>query len=337
MRYVIGIDGGTESLRAHVFDAGGRDLGGAASAYATAFPAPGRAEQDPREWWRALGEAVRGAVRAAAIAPRDVAAVALDTTSATVVVADEAGDPLRAAILWMDVRAGDEAADVLRTGDGALGLNGAGAGPGSPEWVIPKVLWLKRHERALYDRAATICEYQDFMNRRLTGRRVASLSNVAIRWHYRSRDGGWPDSLLAALDLGDVRAKWPTDIVAPGEVIGPLTASAAEHLGLTTATSVVQGGVDAFIGMIGLGVARPGQLALITGSSHLQIAVSDKPLAVRGLWGSYADAIYPGRHILEGGQTSTGSIIAWLRRFIGTDADLDELNREAAMLPPGSQ
>ena len=91
MRYVIGIDGGTESLRAHVFDTGGRNVGGAVGDYDTVFPAPGRAEQDPRDWWRALGEAVRDAVRTAGISARDVAALALDTTSATVVVADEEG------------------------------------------------------------------------------------------------------------------------------------------------------------------------------------------------------------------------------------------------------
>jgi hypothetical protein len=52
-----------------------------------------------------------------------------------------------------------------------LRLNGAGKGPVSPEWMIPKALWLKRHERDLYDRAATICEYQDFVIRRLTGQK----------------------------------------------------------------------------------------------------------------------------------------------------------------------
>src|SRR5438046_9636540 len=101
MPHVIGIDGGTESLRAHVFDITGRSVGGAVSYYDTVFPAPGRAEQDPRDWWRDLGEAVRGAVRSAAIDARDITALALDTPSATVVVADEAGAPLRAAIPWL--------------------------------------------------------------------------------------------------------------------------------------------------------------------------------------------------------------------------------------------
>ena len=88
--------------------------------------------------------------------------------------------------------------------------------------------------------------------------------------------------------------------------------------------------------MIGLGVSKPGQLALITGSSHLQFGVTDAPLHAQGVWGSYADIVYPDAGIVEGGQTSTGSIINWFRRLLGS-VDLDELNAKAALLPPGSE
>ncbi|MCC6867895.1 MAG: hypothetical protein IT522_03650 [Burkholderiales bacterium] len=336
MGYVIGIDGGTESLRAHVFDLTGTSRGSAKAEYRTSFPAPGCAEQDPRDWWAALAHAVRGAVREAGVAPEAIAALALDTTSATVVPVDAAGEPLRPALLWMDIRAAAEADAVLATGAAALELNCAGAGPVSAEWMIPKALWLKRHEREFYDRAARILEYQDYLMRRLTGRDVAALTNAAIRWHYRSRAGGWPREMLARLDLDDLVDKWPAEVIAPGIAVGPLTAGAAEHLGLTRSTLVVQGGADAFIAMIGLGVSRPGQLALVTGSSHLQLAAADRPLSIPGLWGSYADAVYPGRHIVEGGQSASGSMIAWLMRLIGRDADLAALNFEAASIAPGS-
>jgi ribulose kinase len=88
--------------------------------------------------------------------------------------------------------------------------------------------------------------------------------------------------------------------------------------------------------MIGLGVAQPGQLALITGSSHLQFGVTETPLSAPGVWGAYADIVYPGRYIVEGGQTSTGSIINWLGRLTG-GLDYDELNAKAAALPPGAE
>ena len=336
MAYVIGVDGGTESVRATVFDLAGRRIASAAAPYATQFAPGARAEQDPEAWWSALGVAVRRSVDEAGVSVHDIDALCPATTCCTVVALDEAARPLRPAIIWMDVRAGDEADRVLATGDAALALNGAGLGPVSAEWMIPKALWLARHEPETFRAAHTICEYQDFIAWRLTGRRAASLNNASIRWHYRNDAGGWPDSLLDALDLGELRAKWPDEVLAPGAAIGRLTARAADHLGLAETVLVVQGGADALIGMIGLAVARPGQLALITGSSHLQFAVGDTAAHVPGLWGSYADAVYPGRTILEGGQTSTGSIIAWLRRLGGDTLDLDALNLEAGRLEPGA-
>jgi len=286
MAYVIGIDGGTESLRALVFDLAGHCLGNAAAPYETHFKPGARAEQNPEDWWNAAGVAVRAATAAAGVSPAQIVALSIATTCCTVVALDEAGRALRPAILWMDMRAGAEAADVLATGDAALAVNGAGHGPVSAEWMIPKALWLARHEPVVFKTAYTICEYQDFMTLRMTGRRSASLDNAAVRWHYATDRGGWPASLVRALGIEALLEKWPAEVLAPGAVIGPLTAAAAAHLGLPESVRVVQGGADAFIGMIGLGVARPGQLALITGSSHLQFGVSDRPCHVPGLWGT---------------------------------------------------
>ena len=99
---------------------------------------------------------------------------------------------------------------------------------------------------------------------------------------------------------------------------------------------MIQGGADAFIGMIGLGVVKPGSLAFITGSSHLQLGLSETPFHSAGIWGTYCDALLPGVHVVEGGQTSTGSVINWLKNLYGVP-DYEELNREAAKLPPGSE
>lgn len=336
MAYVIAVDGGTESLRAGVYDPSGACLGWATHVYDTHFSPGARAEQEPEDWWTALGIAVKAAVATAGIDPKAVEAICTTTTCCTVVALDREGDPLRPAIIWMDVRAGEEARDVLATGDPALAVNGAGRGPVSAEWIIPKALWLKRHEPHVFDRAFTIAEYQDFMTLRLTGRRVASLNNASVRWHYSTERGGFPASLVKSLGIPELLQTWPSDVVPPGVVVGTLTKRAAEHLGLHTGVKLVQGGADAFIGMIGLGVARPGQLAMITGSSHLQFAVSDRPVHHPGLWGSYADAVYPGRHIFEGGQTSTGSILQWLKRLMNGTMDLAALNEAAAKLEPGS-
>lgn len=337
MGYVIGIDGGTESLRAHVFDLDGRSLGSGTGAYDTAFPTPGQAEQEPEAWWRACGEALRGALETSGVAPSAVLALAADTTSCTVVACDAAGRPLRPALMWMDVRAHREAEALAASGDPALRINGGGSGPVSPEWMIPKALWLKRNQPDIYAAAVRVCEYQDFLNWRLTGRWCASLNNISMRWHFQSDHGGWAESLLARLDASELMEKWPRDIVAPGGEIGGLTAEAAAHLGLPAGTMVIQGGADAFIGMIGLNVTQPGELALITGSSHLHLGVAARPVHAPGVWGTYRDAVYPGRPIIEGGQTSTGSVIAWFKRNFAAETDFDTLNAAAEALPPGAE
>jgi ribulose kinase len=160
---------------------------------------------------------------------------------------------------------------------------------------------------------------------------------MAVRWHYQSRDGGLPLSLLETLGLADLEAKWPPLIVRPGDVIDSLTRSAAEHLGLVPGIPVVQGGADAFIGMIGLGVTEPGEMALITGSSHLHLGIAANPVHGAGIWGTYMDAVYPDKAVIEGGQTSTGSVIAWFKRHFAPDTGFDTLNEEATKIDPGCE
>ncbi|MEM6693950.1 MAG: FGGY-family carbohydrate kinase [Pseudomonadota bacterium] len=335
MTYFLTADGGTESLRARIYDLSGTCLASHAEPYETVFSPGAQAEQDPEDWWANFVTASRKAIAAAGIDPAAIVAIAYATTSCTVVALDAAGKALRPALIWMDVRAHEEADAVLATGDPALTLNGAGQGPVSAEWMLPKALWLKRHEPEVFDQAFRICEYQDFLTYRLTGRWAASLDNAGLRWHFRAREGGWPASLVKDLGIEALLEKWPPDVIPPGDVIGTLTSAAADALGLPKSVKVVQGGADALIGMIGLGVAQPGELALITGSSHLQFGVTEAPLSAPGVWGAYADIVYPERWIVEGGQTSTGSIINWLGRLTG-GLDFDTLNAQAATLEPGS-
>jgi ribulose kinase len=229
----------------------------------------------------------------------------------------------------MDVRAAEEARRLVETKDPALTVNAGGAGPVSAEWMLPKALWLLRHEPENFALATTVCEYQDYLNLHLTGRRVASINNAAVRWHYRADAGGWPLSLIDALGLGALRDKWPREIARLGDFIGGLTTRAAAHLGLPVGLPVAQGGADAFIAMIGLGAIRPGKMAFITGSSHLHLGLTAAPFHGRGIWGTYADAVLPGTHVVEGGQTSTGSVVAWLKRLLGEDVGYDQLNARA--------
>lgn len=337
MTYVVGVDGGTESIRAFVFDLDGQTVASHAAPYKTEFPQPSWAEQNPEDWWAGMGVAVKGALTKAKVPPGEIIALSVDTTCCSVVALDADGRPLRSCMIWMDVRAAKEAADVAATKDEALRVNGGGAGPVSAEWMIPKALWLKKHQPDIYHRAAMLGEYQDYINLRLTGQWVGSIGSAAIRWHYQTQHRGVPRSLLSTLGIADLEAKWPQKRLAPGQPIGPLTREAARQLGLKAGTLVVQGGPDAFMGLIGLGVTEPNEMGLITGSSHLLLGVTAKPIHLPGVWGSYMDAVYPGKPIIEGGQTSTGSVIAWFKRHFAENISFEALNEKAEALPPGAE
>uniref|UniRef100_A0A7S0RG04 Glycerol kinase n=1 Tax=Chlamydomonas leiostraca TaxID=1034604 RepID=A0A7S0RG04_9CHLO len=333
--FLLAIDGGTESIRAAVFDLQGHLKGSHAVEYETQFPRPGWAEQQPEDWWQGMGKAIKGALAAADVQPADIAAMSVDTTCCTVVALDAGGKPLRPALLWMDMRSAAEAGEAAATRDPAIRVNSGGEGPVSAEWMVPKSLWIKRHEPHVWAAAATICEYQDFINHRLTGVMCASVNNAAVRWHY-STQTGWPVSLLEKLNLSDLVPKWPQKVLALGEAVGGLTPEAAAHCGLPPGLLVAQGGADAFIGMIGLGVTQPGQMALLTGSSHLQLGLAAAPVSGRGIFGSYTGGLVPGLHVVEGGQTSTGSIVAWFKRVLcAPGTSYDALDAEAAAVAPG--
>ncbi|GAX74637.1 hypothetical protein CEUSTIGMA_g2085.t1 [Chlamydomonas eustigma] len=341
--YLIGVDGGTESLRAGVYDLTGTLVASSSSPYTTQYPSPGWAEQEPEDWWEALGKAVRTAVHEAAtkkgagFSKEHILAVCVDTTCCTVVALDAERVPLRPALLWMDMRSADQAAAVAATGDIALKVNGDGQSPVSAEWMVPKSLWLKQNEPEVWDKAVTICEYQDYINFRLTDRMCASVNNASVRWHY-STARGWPSSLLKSLGISELLSKWPQELLAPGEAVGKLHSDAAHHLGLLEGTLLAQGGADAFIGMLGLGVVKPGQLALLTGSSHLQLGIASSEMHGQGIFGTYPDAVLPGAHVVEGGQTSTGSIVNWFKRVIlDSTVEYGVLDREASAVPIGCE
>ena len=238
--YVIGIDGGTESIRVGLFDLQGNLLLSRSSAYETHHPQSGWAEQDPEAWWDALKEAMAELLGDANVDPHEIKGLAADTTSCTVVFLDQDMKPLRNALLWMDVRAAKEARFIAESGHSALKYNGYGNV--SAEWMPCKALWVKRNEPDIYSRAAVVCEYQDFINYRLTGQKTASINNASVRWYYDDENGGFPASFYQAIELGDLLEKFPPKVLDMDQPVGRLTPQAASQLGLKQGTIVAEGG-----------------------------------------------------------------------------------------------
>lgn len=317
-QYVLGIDYGTGGCRVGIFDREGGPVVFESIEFATDFPHSGRAEQDPDVWWEALAAATKGALEKSGVAAEDIAGIGTDTTAATVVAMDENGNHLRPAIMWMDVRAFDQAQRVAETGDPALKYSGFGAV--SAEWGLPKVMWLKEQEPDTYNRARYIGEAGDWLTKKLTGEWTASINMAATKYFHDRDNGGFPASLYDAVGASDAVQKFPEKITDLGVLVGGLTREAAQATGLKEGTPVAQGGLDAYMGALGLGVTEPGKIALITGSSHVMIGQAPEPIHGQGLWGSFTDALVPGQYSVEAGQVSTGSVVAWFKNNFAGDA-----------------
>lgn len=345
MDCVLGIDMGTGGARVGIFDLKGNPIIFCGENYPLYTPSSGRAEQAPDEWWEAVCKASRKAISTSGINPSCIKGMSLDTTCCTVLLSGDDMEPLRPAILWMDVRASEQAKRIFESGHDALKYNGYGMV--SAECLPAKALWIKENEPELWHKSTRFYECTDWLTHKLTGEYAASINCASARWYYNAHEGGYPVDFYKKIGLEDLVEKLPKRVVPMGEVVGKLTKQAADELGLKEGIPVGEGGADAFVGVIGLNAVQPGKMALITGSSHLHIAQVRESIHVRGIWGSYPDCIVKGLQMTEGGQTSTGSIIEWfVKNLCGTVKEnaleegvsvYDLLNRDAERLPVGAE
>jgi FGGY-family pentulose kinase len=343
--YLMGIDGGTESVRVGIFDREGTPLAFGGEEYSLKHPRPGWAEQDPDEWWSSLVAAVKRAISESGVSAEEIAGISLDATASTVVTMDERDRHLRPALLWMDVRAADQARRFEETGHPALKYHGFGAA--SAEWLPCKTLWLKENEPDTYENAKHVCEYTDWMTHRLTGEWTASINNASAKWYHDRNEGGLPEDLYGTVGLDDTLEKLPQTVLDMGTVAGGLRKEAAEELGLKPDTPVAEGGIDAFVAMIGLDVLEPGKTALITGSSHVILGQSAESIHGQGFFGAFTDSVVPGQYTVEAGQISTGSVVAWFKNRFAKGATeeaqrqevdpYEVLNEMARDVPIGSE
>jgi len=342
--YFLGIVVGTQGLQSGIFDLRGNVVAMSFYSYPEHHPRPGWAEQDPLDWWKAAQDTVRRCIFEGEVRPEDIAAISVSAVSCTVLPVDRFGNPKYRAIMWMDVRAFEQAERINATQNPILRYAG---GHESPEWMIPKALWIKENLPEVFANADLIVECQNWMVFKLTNRWVTSLNNAICKWNYCPTEGGWPISLLRELRFEEILDKWPRELLAVGQPVGELTKHAAYELGLTPGIPVIQGGIDAYAAMVGLDVVHPQRLALVIGPSTCHMAVSEHPIFSSGIWGPYYEAVVPGLWILEGGQSSTGSIIKWFgenfapeecREACEVGEDLFvALDRIASQVSPGAE
>lgn len=338
MGILLTIDLGTEGARVGAFTEDGTPLGTAHRPYSTHHPRPGWAEQDPRDWWAAITAATRQLLDSESCrAAGQVISIAAATTASTVAVVDATGAPLRPAILWMDARGAAESEQTARLSQQHPILAWSG-GSDAAEWLLPKAMWLKKHDPDTYESAARIVEAVDYLMFRLTGRWVGSQMNAVCKYNYDALNGRFPAELYAALGMEDLIGKLPDEIVAVGGVAGTLTEGAAADLAISGTPVVAVGGIDAHVSLLACGGRADGLVSIVSGTSSAFVTEVDAPTASKEIWGPYPNALTHNKWLVEGGQVTSGSVLKWTGESImGVPRDdLPALIDRATAVDPGS-
>jgi D-ribulokinase len=329
----IGVDVGTSSARAGVFDESGTLLATARYPIATWHEAGNVVEQSSSDIWAACVASVRAAMAEASLPAAAVKGIGFDATCSLVALdaggnpltVSTSGEPRRNVIVWMDHRALAETRLVNDTHDDVLRYVG---GSISPEMEIPKLLWLKRHLPSSYHAAGHFFDLADYLSFRATGSTARSTCTVTCKWNFLAHERRWSRGYFERIGLGDLAsdgyAKIGKNIVAPGTPLGAgLTGLAALDLGLLEGTPVGASLIDAHAGGVGTIGGRVksndsvdvcGRLAYIMGTSACIMATTVEPCFVPGVWGPYYSGMVPGFWLNEGGQSAAGAAIDHLVR-----------------------
>ncbi|NCC52012.1 MAG: ribulokinase [Spartobacteria bacterium] len=338
MTYYIGVDVGTTSVRAGLFDRTGHKLAMATNQIMLWKPKPDYVEQSSDDIWHTTCLVVRKVIQGSGVNVEHIRGIGFDATCSLVVL-DRRGTPLTVSptgsveqnvIVWMDHRAIEEAKHINELGHEVLAYVG---GVISPEMESPKLLWLKEHLPKTWEKAGYFFDLPDFLVYKATNDATRSLCSTVCKWTYLGHEkptaelnvGRWDDSFWRQIGLGEMvdeqYARIGTKIRPVGEPVpGGISIDASLELGLKPGTAVSTSVIDAHAGGLGmLGAGLDGQntkesdmdtrMALIGGTSSCHMAVSREPRYIKGVWGPYYSAMIPGMWLTEGGQSATGSLI----------------------------
>ena len=334
----MAVDVGTGSARAGLFDPSGRMVARASQPIALHQPQPGYAEHDSDDIWRSVCGAARAAMAESGCDAGRVVGISFDATCSLVALDQNdrlasvslTGESRWNTIVWMDHRAIAEAEACTATGHRVLDYVG---GTMSPEMEIPKLMWLKRHLPAQWQRYGRILDLADFLTWRASGSNARSCCTLTCKWTYLAHETpGWQADFLAMVGLEDLleRAALPDAASPVGARLGPLSPEAAEQLGLTTACQVGCGLIDAHAGVLGVlgqvvgegASALDRHIGLIAGTSTCHMALAAEPRMVAGVWGPYQGVAAPDLWLNEGGQSATGALLDHILEWHGEGRSL---------------
>ena len=334
MNYWMGIDVGTGGTRALLLDASG--------AVRHAFTAPHDdmkmerplwAEQDPANWWAAAQIAIRGVLAAANISGDAVRAIGLSGQMHGSVLLDAAGQVIRPALIWCDQRSQSQV-DAINAQVGRDRVLACIANPVLTGFTLPKMLWVRDHEPAHFDRVRHLLLPKDYLRLQLTGEYASEVSDASGTALFDVVRRTWSLDLASALGLD---AAMLPRVYESAEVTGVVSSAAAALTGLRAGTPVVGGGGDQAASAIGNGIVREGIVSCTLGTSGVVFAHMEKPAYdPAGRVHTFCHAV-PGKWHVMGVTQGAGLSLQWFRNQLAPQSSYDQLMDEAAAAPAGSQ
>ncbi|MHB1955548.1 MAG: FGGY-family carbohydrate kinase [Sulfobacillus sp.] len=332
MNWVMGIDIGTTAVKALILDVeSGRYMAASSEEYPLYSEYAGWAEANPDDWIHGMNEAVGSLLSAYPQEVKSVSSVAVCGMVPALVLLDKDNRPVRRSIQQSDGRTVQELNDVRELMD----LEALYRRTGSmlnQQHVVPKLLWIKKHEPQNWRRIRRIVGSYDYIRGLLVGK-FAVESNWAVESGcFDILDKTWMDGYLQKLGIP---TEWFGHVGESLDVAGYLNHQVAEHWGMQAEIPVMYGSADHVASALAAGVEKPGDLLIKFGGAGDILYCTDDPVFHPQLYFDKHDL--PEKYLLNGCMAASGSLVRWfLERIKADDSLLPQLDHEASKVPPGS-
>jgi len=327
MAKFIAVDLGTTKIKCVLFDQSGAVLASESAECRLEYPARGFVEQDASLWYEGVCGLIRRLI--AGTAPAEILGLSVCSQGISVVPVDEDGRPLRRAISWLDRRKDEERRILEETipEEACFAATGKTLGSG---WTLGFLLWIRRHEPEIFEKARLFLLPMDYLNLRLTGNAVTDHTMASGTMYYHVAEGGW---YRAYLELVGVKETQLPRILPAGAPVGPVNEETMRLTGLTAATVVFNGGQDQKVAAYAAG-ADMAHVSLSLGTAGAMEIFVTEPEKQQAL--CFFPDLDPAYKLAECCVTTTGAAIRWMKDTMFRDVDYAEMNRQAESAPPGS-
>ena len=342
MKYLLGVDLGTSGTKTVLFSQRGKALSQETVEYPLYQPKNGWAEQDPDDWYNAAVVSIKKVIKKSRVDPHDIAGLAIAGQMHGLVMLDKDGNVLRKAILWCDSRTGEQCKEIEIL-VGKKRLVEINANPALTGFTAPKILWVREHEKEIYDRCSAILLPKDYVRYRLTGKIAMEISDASGTNLLDIKQRQWSTEILQSLKID--RSLLP-EIIESTDIAGQITSDAAKATGLIEGTVVAGGAGDNAAAAVGTGVCSDGQAFITLGTSGVVFAHTSKPaIDPLGRIHTFCAAV-PGCWTAMSCTLAAGLSMRWMRDefFSNEKKELskkhqnvyDLMTRQAAKIPSGA-